>query len=623
MAYSPVKSVYLGSQNISALNKFCRFERIELVENITDTLPVGTLVVTDLSDIVTTIEKENVKNVTINLLDGSSIEGHITSVSYINNATSDNDTTTVAINFTNKYYELVSSNSLNALLGYRQPVVFGVQDFVDLIRVQCFESSSGYSDFASNFFLYKPLTPYNSGEEAIPDNAVEMMQYLANGAIDNHGNPNFAFWTSFNGDVNFKSFKRNPGEDPSAEKPINIAVYDGDTPTRKIDGTSWRKAYFIATNPAYQWISKNYYYIRKTPKYLDELDNSVSGSTAQETATLKNLMFHFQDDGQKYNIDVVTVDGRGTNIPSGGDNIFTDNPWGYFPGQRPNNQKSNTTLIGNQYGIENNYKTLELMGTSGYMPFSDSPDMWKNMFDLTPIHPHYPDNTELPATSESLGISGLETHLQSVMNIRYDTFKETQERLETLRQIESQNFVLHSLCCMGKEECFFALLQRYEPDYLYYGGISGGNCGGSASTAPKLPAGATFYRYKWNKLRFDGYSPGSSGGNSGGSGGISGSSYDVAQIEKWSLDPVVKSGITQDHTWAINLNERGLSPGYLPPGWIKSTSPSCKFRPIGTSDTDFKASANIAHIARVCLYQADANNKVAYFCVENVVDCNC
>ena len=25
------------------------------------------------------------------------------------------------------------------------------------------------------------------------------------------------------------------------------------------------KAYFLASNPAYQWISKNYYYIRKTP----------------------------------------------------------------------------------------------------------------------------------------------------------------------------------------------------------------------------------------------------------------------------------------------------------------------------------------------------------------------
>ncbi len=646
-AYSTVKSIFLQSpQNsnnfsidIVKQNTECRFEKVEMVENATDTLPSGTLVVTDLKDIVSFIEKNDIQNFILQFFNGNSYTFPITSVSYINNAASDNETTLVAINFTNQHYTFLSKNSVNNLLGIKKPTVFGINDLILKLRTVCGAPSYGYNDFASNFFLYRPLISYNSGEEAIPDNVIELMQYLCNGAVDEMGNPNFAFWTSFDGAMNFKCFKRSLYDDISASTVgsdvRSVAVFDGDQVVRNIDGRYYRKAYFAATNPAYQWISKNYYYIRKTPKHLDEnsvkVDPSLTGNSladailsAQQNTT-KNLTFHFQDDGQKYNIDVVSIYGRGTTAPKGGDNIFIDHPWGYFDGQVPTNNISITNLIGNQYGTQSSYSDMVLMGESGYMQYLDSPDMWKNMFDLTPIHPHYPDDKDVPATSVSLGIVGTDTYLQKVIDIRYDSFQSSlatagsnSDRLTKLRQIEAQNFVMYSLCCLGKEDCFFAALQRYEPDYTY-AGSSGGNPGGQGAT---YPADAKFYRYKWNKLIFTSGSTGSSGGNCGSSGG---SENYAAQIENWSLDSVTKSSEDQDKTWAINLNERGLSDSYLPPGWVSPTSSKFKFRPIGANTTDSPAqeSADIFHIARVCLQQVDANNKVAYFWAENVIDGNC
>jgi len=648
-AYSSVKSLFLQSPltstnlDIVKQNPQCRFEKVEMVENVTDTLPSGTLIVTDLNDIVSFIEKNDIKNIILQFFNGNSYTFPITSVSYINNAASDSEINLVAINFTNQHYTFLSTNSVTNLLGIKKPTVFGINELIVKLRTVCNAPTYGYNDFASNFFLYRPLVPYNSGEEAIPDNVIEFMQYLCNGAVNNKGDANFAFWTSFDGAMNFKSFERKLEDDISALTVIDevrsVAVFDGDQVTRNIDGTYYRKAYFAATNPAYQWISKNYYYIRKTPKYLDSiiLDSSSNGLTgadleiAQQNNTLKNLTFQFQDDGQKYNIDVVSIYGRGTTAPKGGDNIFIDRPWGYFAGQKPTNDKSSTNLLGNQYGTEVSYRNMVLMGENGYMPYLDSPDMWKNMFDMTPIHPHYPDEKDLPTTSNSLGIKGTDTYLQKVIDIRYDIFSggasgasAAAGRLEEIRKIEAQNFVMYSLCCMGKkEDCFFAVLQRYEPDNTYYGV--------TCASDPTLPGSAKFYRYKWNKILFEpgheGVTCGTCGssGASGASGGASGCTTYSHQLEKWCLDPSTKSSPTQDDTWAINLNERGLSGAYLPPGWVSPTSVSFKFRPIGANTTSIigVTGGDINHIARVCIEQIDAKTRVTSFWIENVLDGNC
>ena len=249
------------------------------------------------------------------------------------------------------------------------------------------------------------------------------------------------------------------------------------------------------------------------------------------------------------------------------------------------------------------------MGITGYMPFLDSPDMWKNMFDLTPIHPNYPE----PLTSNI--VKGKETYLDQIMQIRYYVSNYLNyydgpfpldgstggDRLTKLRQIEKQNFVMYSLCCMGgSTECFFALLQKYEPD--------------NTDTVTTYPNKGKKYRYRWNKLIF------------GASGGTTYSN----KIESWSLDPTIKSNGTQDSTWAINLNERGLTAGYLPPGWVSQTSTGVganfSFRPVGMpvgSGAPSPIGGDISHIARVCIEQVDANNKLAYFWAENVLDGEC
>lgn len=662
-AYSTIKSIYLGDLDILRQNTECQFERLEIVENINDVLPSGALLVKDKQDIASAIELNAVTTLTIEFFNGDTWDCDITSVSYSNNAASDSEETLLVINFTNHYYRYFSTNSLNQLLGYKSPQVYTVDEFVAQMVFTFGErpEAKGYRDSASNYFLYRPFIPFNNREEALPDNAIEMMNYLSTMAVDQNKNPNFFFWTSMNGAFNFKSFSREmvAGED---EEPVNVAVYNGDSVEERLsDGKQYRKAYFLATNPAYQWISKNYYYIRKTPKYLDTnnvtVPDGLSGDAlsdainAAQNNALKNLTFQFQDDGQKYNIDVVSVAGRATEAPSGGDLIYPENSWGYYDGGTPTNDRSITNMLGNQYGMESSYGVLNLMGDKGYMAFLDSPDMWKNMFDLTPIHPHYPNENDTDATSATSIIPGVNTNLQKVMDIRYNTFKalttgncgssefagptgptgssKIQNTIEQLRKIEQQNFVIHSLCCMGKKEkCFFAVLQRYEPDTAYYGATGTGGTGGNfqpqTETTPELPSGAKFYRYKWNKILFSSGISGACGSASGACGG-SGNTYYPHLLEQWSLDPSEKSNDSQDATWAINLNERGLTGAYLPPGWSNtSTASGFAYRPIGApAESTFEESANIMHIARVCIEQIDPNNSVTYFWAENVVDGTC
>jgi hypothetical protein len=222
--------------------------------------------------------------------------------------------------------------------------------------------------------------------------------------------------------------------------------------------------------------------------------------------------------------------------------------------------------------------------------------MWKNVFDLTPIHPDYPNSGD---------INGLNTNLQKIINLRFKVFETAgisgDEHLDYQRKMELQNFISYSLCCMGDDhDCFFAVLQRYEVD--------------STKTFPATVRGKS-YRYKWNKLIF------------GGTGSVpigSEGSTTFHQIEGWSYD-VLRSSPTQDRTWAINLNERGLTPGYLPPGWVNPTQSGFSYRPIGASGASpiaIGTAGNIFHIAKICKY-ADGDNYVYYFTAENVVDGTC
>lgn len=653
-AYSTIQKIILKSSTEDSAknliinetntenNKVCRFERIEMVENINDLCPSGVILVSDLADVVSHIAKNKLDKIEIQLFDNGQSKKwffDVTSISYSNNAASVGEETLVSIHFTNEWYKRFSTKSLSDLLGYKTPQVYKINEFIDDVKIKAFliEESDprfeeGYNDPALNYFLYKPFNPYNDGEEHISDDTLQTLNYVASMAVadttdDINKEPNFFFWTGLDGNVNFKSFKRSYDLDESYDSIRSdyrlIGVYEGDSVIQELsDGNVYRKAYFLATNPGLQWISKNYYYIRKTPKYLDELVGYsggsiviLSGESAANEA-IKNLSFHFQDDGQKYNIDVVSYTGRDglTGAPEGGQALNPES-WGYYESQYSANHRSQSTLLGNQFGVESVYKSMPLMGKSGYMPFLDSPDMWKNMFNLTPVHPNYPDVT---ATIDS----GEDTHLQKVLNIRKKAFENvgtvgaSADNLTLIRNIELQNFVLYSLCCMGKkEDCFFAVLTKYEEDSSLIQDQTNDNI-------PKK------YRYKWNKIQFGGAS-GASGYCACGSSGASGSTG-AHMLENWCLDPYIKSSETQDSTWAININERGLTSGninYLPPGWLPlSTTSTFYYRPIGSKQSPPAkglSGESIAHFVRLCRERIDVNNTITYFWAENIVDGTC
>jgi len=225
------------------------------------------------------------------------------------------------------------------------------------------------------------------------------------------------------------------------------------------------------------------------------------------------------------------------------------------------------------------------MGVTGYMPFVDTPDMWQNMFDITEIHPNYPNNYN-DTTSYP---SGTETNLQKVMNVRFATFQNnitnSQNRIEQLRQIELQNFVMYSLCCMGvqqEEEGFFAELLEYEED---------NDVTVIQPTDPVIKK----WRYRWKELKFSGIY---------GETGPDPNSYAIHNLEKWGAGDKVSS-VTQDDTWAINLNERkflniGSFKSYNPGYYEQNLPTGYRMRPIGIeAESIVEASGSVWHIVKM------------------------
>jgi hypothetical protein len=97
------------------------------------------------------------------------------------------------------------------------------------------------------------------------------------------------------------------------------------------------------------------------------------------------------------------------------------------------------------------------------------------------------------------------------------------------------------------------------------------------------------------------------------------------KIENWYFDPTIRSGFTQDDTWAINLNERGGNIGYLAPGYVAECLPGgFEFRPIGAKiypSTGLSGDFTF-HIVKMCRHQ-EAGFNVYYFTAENAIDGCC
>jgi hypothetical protein len=586
----------------------------------------------------------------------------ITSLSHITNAASDTDENFISINFSNNYYKYMQTSSLHDKMPVAYPHVYKISDFVDLVSSTILNPNSddiavNYIDETTNYVLYKPLNTTENKTESSSDNILQYLNYLStyatavpNGTSSHEPEPRFLFWTNWQGSIYFKYFPTNIEDDPSSSvtsAALRYAIYDSNTRSVNLKSQGnkeFRKIYYLSSDPRGQYISKNYYYTRKTPKILDY----VSDDGDYSSNVMDALMYQYKDEGQKYNIELLGTDGKGGYIKGsvpGADEVICDGHWGYYNSLFGLNSKSSATTMGEDFGFANTYNKFLYSGSEGYFPYVDTIEMWKMMFDFTEIHPNYPDNTDLLDNS----ISGADTYLQKVNNIRYQTFKDSSgsnnltqssSRLETLRQIEKQNFIMYVLCCMAKEErCFFAKLTQYNIDYDY----AKGACAGSYEYRNKF--GNIFeaqkpYRYNWVKLNFNGNYGATGPEDIQSTAGNCGSkSYYAFNLESWQEDPIVRGSCAMSDNWAINVNERSITDKYLPSGWIKPTgSTNFKWRPIGAIGNSYSGySGDIRQIVRMCAVPVsdlllDSKQSVPsnylgkymyYFTATNIVDGTC
>jgi hypothetical protein len=611
-AYSQIKEIALFKadssiyQNILSSNKFCKFERIEFIESIFELFPSGALIVRDTSDISTLAS--TVDSIEIVYLNGNSETFSITSVSYVNNAASETEDTFVSINFSNHLYKFCQDVSLRSLMNTTKPLVETLDALIETIMTKVRQNFSSFYPDAKlptyyrnkatlNYILYKPLNPLEEKIEIASENFIQYLYYLSSMACEkNTANPNFLMWTGFNNEIYFKYFERNPNNDTQAIAKLNqnnlrYAIFNFDSQQVSIPrgGPKYNKIHILKTEPAEQYVSKKYYYIRKTPKILNKSTQTQNNSEL--------LTFQFQDEGEKFDIELIGYGTLGYALP-GADELRHPGHWGYYDSMVPENRLSLPSTLNQNLGISGKYKDNDFMGLNSTFPFIDNTEMWKNMFDLTPLHPNITSSGEQ---------SGQNTQLQKVMNIRYETFAENlgiSNSLERLRAIEKQNFIAYVLCCVqnvqeeeDEEETFFAELTGYIPDF----------------TLGQLGVNDEYlqYLYSWKRLYY--INSQFNGNPTNGFNPINPfRSMDDSTVWSNTDSEGNSEGSVEDiyNTYAINLNERsnfyfstGPITGRYNPGWYAEKlyeTPKVTYRPIGHRIHELQESdGNVFHVVRM------------------------
>ena len=639
---SPLSAIVLTSStnsqyafNILNRNSQCQFQRLELEESAFEIFPVGAIVVRDTQDITTFIQNNNIDYALMYMIDGTIIRLSITSTTYVNNAAAETEENFVSINVTNSFYKLSQKTSASDLLtsnGKLEDRVDSLQNILTYFDQNVGNklgfstqnnSFQGQINPPTNYFCLKMLSPGNNNlTYATTDNAFQYLNYISSLAVGAPSQttgtrePRYLFWTTFGDLVNFKYFYENKGDDLTTKLQYNTnnyrySVYDSDVPAQtSTNGNVYKKIYNLRTDPTNQWVSKNYFYVRKTPKFLDSIPSYLTTDQQKQNYTTKALTYHFQDDGEKYNIEVIASSGAINGVTSGADEMIYEKDWGWVSDHNTTNDNAPPTYGSGEFGFAKSYSQINYMGNSGYFSHSDNIDMWKNLFDATEIHPNYPNPVNAPTAVNNFLYNVIQTNLTNL----YKGNTYVPENLEIRRQIERENFVLYSLCCMGDgEESFFANLIRYEPDPY--------------TSIPLIGGDGLKWRYKWEGLKFT---------------NGAGSTYWTA-MELWESDPTnMATGTGPNDSWAINLNERtaGLGdPDYYPPGWVSTgLGAGFKYRPIGCNTATPTATGNtIAHIVK--MYKTTAERLAVeggiavppelkgkilyYFSAENVVDGSC
>jgi hypothetical protein len=568
---SPLVGIFLQnndastSLNIFTSNEECEYHRLELTESLFDAFPSGVLIVKDKGDFISRVDQYSINYIKFVYESGGTDTFRIHAVANLNNAASATEESYASMQFSNQFYFYSQENSLATVLNNPRSKVFRIDKFFEEVMGKVgspylqatFASTSNPTD---NYVCYRPLNPKLDGTEVASDNIAEYLNYITNHAVPlttgtyaaYSNKPRYFFWSNWGNYINFKyiSSVEDDIDSITALNDYNLryAIYSGDQSQQSMNSNVYKKIYNYSTNQGLQYITKQYYYVRKTPKILDM--PKIGGNTYSD------LAYQFLDEGSKYNIDLVGNTSGINAFAKGSEELEYSGSWGYMDDGLSSNKNSISTHMSNQYGLEKNYKSFNLGGLTEIYPFVDNGEMWKNMFDLTPLDPYYPIVTASAANASN-------SNLQKVLDIKYTaavnlTGVTANNQLELIRKMELQNFVMYSLCCMGKDsdDSFFAVLTSYNDSSTILG-----------QTRKWL--------YGWNKINFSPVT------NSGNSNQIY-TPKDIMELSHWTLDPNIKSSVTPDDTFAINLNEANNDSGIYAPGW--TTPPAgFQYRPIGVA----------------------------------------
>lgn len=574
---SPIREIKLGSVIITTKNDICQYEKIEFSESVFDLFPSGCLTVRDLDDVITFVKgmssSPTGRTITIKYYTGPDETFYINAVNHLNNAASETEENFIGIYFTNKLYFINQNDSVPKLLeSYKFPQVLNIETFMEEMVSEIKSKNSwasstdtvalnrilSSSNKCSNVITYRPVNPLKEKNDEISDNPLQYMNYISSLACDSVTKlPRFLFWTGFNNEINFKYFKPNADGETIFRK---YGVFQQDVPEIGSGSTLRKKIYVFTTSPAYQYLNRQYYYIRKTPKILNKPE--TTSTTSQETLLVNH---QFLDDGNKYDMEIVTDTGVVNTLSgtAGYQSLDYTHHFGYFDQNDSFNQFKNSTLMGMEYNNRDSYKSKNLMTVSSPYPFVDNPEMWKNMWDLTPVHPDL-------STSSSSTIDGPSTKLQKVYKIREDT-KDLNIKSNLLEQIEVQNFVYYVLCCLKEpnieeEETFFACITGWVPD--------------PTNQKTGVNGEPLIYRYSWKRLGVELPDEITNFNN-----------FTNPELNPWTQMSEGSSSNDQTYaTWAININERKNYGGqnyYYGPGWFTENlnqpvfEDSVTYRPIG------------------------------------------
>jgi hypothetical protein len=612
-------------------NPICKFERMELIESALELFPSGSLTVRDTTDVMAFIKNNELNAIRIKYLDGSLQTFSITSYSYINNSASETEENFVSINFTNILYKFSNNISLFDIMPSKKPIIrridelarYIVQDVVIPLFNEKYLDNLTYNsppslvnnEKTSNYFLYKPTNTMDNLNESVSDNFLQYLYYISSLACPdtstvndnyftsietNYINPRYLFWTDLDNKIYFKYFYKDLELDPnytaSQEKNYNYAVYNSDVNFIKLNDKIYKKIYLMTTDPVRQHVRKNYFYIRKSLKILEE----INSSEYEPENYYKNFNYQFQDEGEKFKIELIsslyeeiekpkegeeTEIGRFDDIRNSMTEIKCNKHWGYYDASSIVGNEGFSTNLTKEYGLGNSQSSLIYFGSSGYFPYVDHQDMWHSVYDLTPISPYYKNygTNESGESNPETDFDGSDSNLQKVIDIRWQTYEENKgqsKQLELLRKVEKQNFVMYVLCCLNniKDETFYALITGYKKETAEpRTGFPYGDPTGYTDKPSR-------YLYRWSKLNY---------GATFGATPID-TKYSFRELEYWSLDKNIKTNLADDLTFAINLNERRNIPvgsnSYLAPGWymkdeMQNANSLIRYRPIGASSS--------------------------------------